>query len=101
MLVRAVPAALGRTDAAALLADIADDLLAHELPLALAERLDRVAATLACHGSVRAGRALSLAEMDALLRRMEEVPASGTCNHGRPTFIRLAAADLGRLFGRS
>lgn len=98
--VRAIPAAIARTSVSKLLNDIADDLLAHDAPLALAERLDHVAATIACHGSVRAGRALSLAEMNALLRQMEKVPASGTCNHGRPTFIKLGSAELEKLFGR-
>ncbi|MBS3962777.1 MAG: DNA mismatch repair endonuclease MutL [Sandarakinorhabdus sp.] len=100
MLVRAVPAVLGRPDVVALLGDLADELGEGEGPQALTSRLDSVAATIACHGSVRAGRALSLAEMNALLRQMEAVPASGTCNHGRPTFIRLGKADLERLFGR-
>ncbi len=101
VMVRSVPAILGSPDLPALLADLADDLAAHEAPLALSERLQHVAATMACHGSVRAGRALGLAEMNALLRQMEQVPASGTCNHGRPTFIRLGKAELEKLFGRS
>ncbi|MFA7439365.1 MAG: DNA mismatch repair endonuclease MutL [Sphingomonadaceae bacterium] len=100
MLVRAMPAALGSPDARALLTDLADDLAAHDAPLALTDRLDHVAATMACHGSVRAGRPLGLAEMNAILRQMEQVPASGTCNHGRPTFIRLDGMALRRLFGR-
>jgi DNA mismatch repair protein MutL len=100
MLVRAIPAALGQPDVRSLLADLADELADGGGPQALTDRLDHVAATIACHGSVRAGRALSLPEMNALLRQMEAVPASGTCNHGRPTFIRLTKADLERLFGR-
>ncbi len=100
MLVRAVPAVLGKPDVTALLNDLADELGEGGGPQALTSRLDHVAATIACHGSVRAGRALSLPEMNALLRQMEAVPASGTCNHGRPTFIRLGKADLERLFGR-
>jgi DNA mismatch repair protein MutL len=100
MLVRAVPAALGRPDVRSLLIDLADELGEGQGPQALSGRLDHVAATIACHGSVRAGRALSLAEMNALLRQMEAVPASGTCNHGRPTFLRLGKTDLERLFGR-
>jgi len=100
MMVRAVPAVLGRPDLTALLTDLADELGEGGGPQALTSRLDHVAATIACHGSVRAGRALSLPEMNALLRQMEAVPASGTCNHGRPTFIRLGKADLERLFGR-
>ena len=98
--VRSVPQALGSPDIAALVRDLADDLLAEGATTSLEARLDHVAATIACHGSVRAGRALSLAEMNALLRQMEQVPASGTCNHGRPTVIRLSRADLERLFHR-
>lgn len=100
MLVRSVPAQLDRADLAVLLRDLADDLAAGSGPMTLTARLDRVVATMACHGSVRAGRALGLAEMNALLRQMEAVPASATCNHGRPTVIRLGKADLARLFGR-
>jgi DNA mismatch repair protein MutL len=100
VLVRALPALLGAADPVALVRDLADDLAADGGPTSLAARLDRIAATIACHGSVRAGRALSLAEMNALLRQMEAVPASATCNHGRPTAIKLTRADLERLFGR-
>ena len=100
MLVRAVPAALGRADVRALVEDVADDLAAHDAPLDLHERLDHVAATIACHGSVRAGRILSVAEMNALLREMEVTPRSGQCNHGRPTWVKLAKGDVERLFGR-
>lgn len=100
MLVRAIPAALNSPDVHMLLRDLADDLATHDMPLALTERLEHIAATMACHGSVRAGRALGIAEMNALLRQMEQVPASGTCNHGRPTFIKLGSADLQKLFGR-
>ncbi len=64
------------------------------------EKLDRVAATMACHGSVRAGRRLKPEEMDALLREMEQTPHSGQCNHGRPTYVELKLADIERLFGR-
>lgn len=100
ILVRSVPVALGRPALPALLADLADELGDGQGPQSLQDRLEHVAATMACHGSVRAGRALSLAEMNALLRQMEAVPASGTCNHGRPTFLRLTKADLERLFHR-
>lgn len=105
MLVRAVPASLSGSDVAALVRDIADDL-AQNGPaqsggaLLLGERLDHVLATMACHGSVRAGRALSVAEMNALLREMERTPRSGQCNHGRPTWVKLAHADIEKLFGR-
>jgi DNA mismatch repair protein MutL len=100
MLVRAVPAMLGRTDARGLVADLADELAAYDEALSLRERLDHVAATMACHGSVRAGRTLSVAEMNALLREMEVTPHSGQCNHGRPTWVKLGHADVERLFGR-
>ena len=100
MLVRAVPAALGKTDPAALLADLAGEIAELGGPMSLRDKLDHVAATLACHGSVRAGRVLSVAEMNALLREMEVTPRSGQCNHGRPTWVKLAHADIERLFGR-
>ena len=100
MLVRATPAPLGKADAAALLADLAAELAELGTALALRDRLDHVAATIACHGSVRAGRVLSVAEMNALLREMEVTPHSGQCNHGRPTWVKLAHADIEKLFGR-
>ena len=85
---------------APLVRDLADELAAFETSLGLAERLDRIAGTIACHGSVRAGRVLSVAEMNALLRDMEATPHSGQCNHGRPTWVKLAHGDIERLFGR-
>ena len=100
MLVRSVPAALSGGDPQALLRDVADDLAANGDTLLLGERLDLVLATMACHGSVRAGRVLSVAEMNALLREMEQTPRSGQCNHGRPTWIKLAMDDVEKLFGR-
>ncbi len=100
VLVREVPALLGETDAAGLVRDIADDLVENGAPLALSERLQAVCGTMACHGSVRAGRRLSAAEMNALLRQMEATPHSGQCNHGRPTYVELKLADIERLFGR-
>lgn len=100
MLVRAVPSVLGKADVASLVRDIADDLAKHGDALLLGEKLDLVLATMACHGSVRAGRALSVAEMNALLREMERTPRSGQCNHGRPTWVKLAHQDIEKLFGR-
>lgn len=100
MLVRAVPAMLGQSDVQSLVTDLADDLAAYDSALSLKERLDLVAATMACHGSVRAGRVLSVAEMNALLREMEVTPRSGQCNHGRPTWVKLGHGDIEKLFGR-
>jgi len=100
MLVRATPAVLGDGDAKGLLEDLADDLAAYDDALSLKERIDHVAATMACHGSVRAGRVLSVTEMNALLREMEITPHSGQCNHGRPTWVKLALGDVEKLFGR-
>ncbi len=94
------PAMLGELDAKALIRDIADDLAEWDASTRLAERLDHVAATMACYGSVRAGRRLRPEEMDALLREMEATPQSGQCNHGRPTYVELKLADVERLFGR-
>ncbi|HKY81305.1 MAG TPA: DNA mismatch repair endonuclease MutL, partial [Sphingobium sp.] len=99
MLVRATPAMLGQGDVQGLVSDLADDLAAYDSALSLKERLDLVAATMACHGSVRAGRMLSVAEMNALLREMEVTPRSGQCNHGRPTWVKLGHGDIEKLFG--
>ena len=100
VLVRETPALLGDTDVAGLVRDIADDLAEAGQALALSERLAEVCGTMACHGSVRAGRRLTGAEMNALLRQMEATPHSGQCNHGRPTYVELKLADVERLFGR-
>jgi DNA mismatch repair protein MutL len=100
MLVRAVPAALGKTNVGALLADLAAEIAELGGPLSLRDKLDLVAATIACHGSVRAGRILSVAEMNALLREMEVTPRSGQCNHGRPTWVKLGHGEIEKLFGR-
>lgn len=100
VLVREVPAILGDADVAGLIRDLADDVSLYEDGLALADRLESILSTMACHGSVRAGRALTLAEMNALLRQMEATPFSGQCNHGRPTYVALAKADVEKLFGR-
>jgi DNA mismatch repair protein MutL len=100
VLVRETPALLGETDVAGLVRDIADDLAENGSALALKERLEEVCGTMACHGSVRAGRRLTAPEMNALLRQMEATPHSGQCNHGRPTYVELKLADIERLFGR-
>ncbi len=100
VLVRALPAALGAPEPGPLLRDIADELGESGTEAALTARLDAVLARLACHGSIRAGRRLQAAEMDALLRAMEATPRAATCSHGRPTFIRLRRAEIERLFGR-
>ena len=100
MLVRATPAPLGSPDVKGLLADLAGEIAELGGPLALRDRLDHVAATIACHGSVRAGRVLSVAEMNALLREMEVTPRSGQCNHGRPTWVKLGHGEIEKLFGR-
>jgi DNA mismatch repair protein MutL len=100
MLVRSVPAVLGRTDVPGLLADLAAEIAEWGGAQSLTDKLDQVAATMACHGSVRAGRILSVAEMNALLREMEITPRSGQCNHGRPTWVKLGHDEIEKLFGR-
>jgi len=100
VLVREVPALLGETDVQGLVRDLADELAELGEALALKERLEEVCGTLACHGSVRAGRRLTQAEMNALLRQMEATPHSGQCNHGRPTYVELPLAEIEKLFGR-
>jgi DNA mismatch repair protein MutL len=98
--VRETPALLGEIDACALVRDLAEHLAEWDEALPLERRLLHVAATMACYGSVRAGRRLKGEEMNALLREMEAVPNSGQCNHGRPTYVELKLADIERLFGR-
>ena len=100
VLVRALPALLGAADPAPLVRDLAEEFAELGAGTALAARLDAVIARMACHGSIRAGRRLNQAEMDALLRRMEVTPRAATCSHGRPTFLRLARGEIERLFGR-
>jgi DNA mismatch repair protein MutL len=100
MLVRALPGALAKAVPHGLLQDLADDLAQHGEALLLDARIEHVLATMACHGSVRAGRVLSVAEMNALLREMERTPRSGQCNHGRPTWVKLSMEDVEKLFGR-
>jgi DNA mismatch repair protein MutL len=100
VVVREVPAMLGAVDAAALVRDLADELAELGTGRALTDRLEAVTASMACHGSVRAGRRLHADEMNALLREMERTPHSGQCSHGRPTYVELKLADIERLFGR-
>jgi DNA mismatch repair protein MutL len=97
---REVPAILGEPDGRLLLADVADALVEGSGRGGLAALIDAVLSRMACHGSVRAGRRMSAAEMNALLREMEATPLSGQCNHGRPTYVELRLADIERLFGR-
>ena len=100
VLVRGLPACLGAPDPAPLLRDLADELADSGEATALQARLDAVLARLACHGSIRAGRRLLPAEMDALLRQMEATPRAATCSHGRPTVLKLSRDEIERLFGR-
>ena len=100
ILIRETPALLGQTDGASLLRDLADQLAERGDVGLLEERLNEVASSMACHGSVRAGRQMNAAEMNALLREMEITPNSGQCNHGRPTWVELKRSDIEKLFGR-
>ncbi|NOZ42638.1 MAG: DNA mismatch repair endonuclease MutL [Alphaproteobacteria bacterium] len=100
VVVRELPALLGDTDIRGLVRDLGDDLMALDQTLLLSEWLADICSTMACHGSVRAGRRLTHAEMNALLRQMEQTPHSGQCNHGRPTYVDLKLSDIERLFGR-
>lgn len=100
VLVRALPALLGNPDPAPMLRDLAAELAEWEETTALERRLDAAVARLACHGSIRAGRRLNAAEMDALLRQMEATPRAGTCSHGRPTWLRFGKGEFERMFGR-
>jgi len=98
--VREVPALLGDADVQGLVRDLAADTLVEGHSPRLRDRLEAVCSTMACHGSVRAGRRLTGPEMNALLREMEATPHSGQCNHGRPTYVELKLTDIERLFGR-
>ncbi|HEX5282099.1 MAG TPA: DNA mismatch repair endonuclease MutL [Micropepsaceae bacterium] len=100
VLIREVPADIDRVDLRKLIRDLADELAESETLNSVEERLNHMLATLACHMSVRSGRKLQIAEMNALLREMEATPHSGQCNHGRPTYVELKLADIERLFGR-
>ena len=100
LVVREVPAMLGPLDVQGLVRDLADEVVDLDAALSLKERLQEVAGNMACRSSVRAGRVLKIDEMNALLREMEATPHSGQCNHGRPTYVKLARADIEKLFGR-
>jgi DNA mismatch repair protein MutL len=100
IMVRALPTVLGTADPRPLLADIAAELAETEESTALDMRLDAVIARMACHGSIRAGRRMNTAEMNALLRQMEQVPRAATCSHGRPTFLKLSRSEIETMFGR-
>jgi DNA mismatch repair protein MutL len=100
ILVRALPAALGATEPAPLLRDLADEFADMDEETVLSGRLDAVIARMACHGSIRAGRKLGQAEMSALLRSMEQTPRAATCSHGRPTVLKLSKAEIEKMFGR-
>jgi DNA mismatch repair protein MutL len=100
VLLREAPALIAKGDMVGLLRDLAEDLAAEDGAQTLERRLDHRLATIACHHSVRSGRALRPEEMNALLREMEATPGAGQCNHGRPTYVELKLADIERLFGR-
>jgi len=100
LVVRETPALLGEVDAKGLLRDLVDDLKELDQAAILEDQLAEVCSTMACHGSVRAGRRLTGPEMNSLLRQMEATPNSGQCNHGRPTYVELKLSDIERLFGR-
>ncbi|MEW7006944.1 DNA mismatch repair endonuclease MutL [Lentilitoribacter sp. EG35] len=98
--VRETPAILGEMDASGLIKQLSDEVAEWDDMSGLAQRLEAVASTMACHGSVRSGRRMQADEMNALLRQMEQTPGSGQCNHGRPTYIELALDDIEKLFSR-
>jgi DNA mismatch repair protein MutL len=100
VIIREVPAAIGKADVAGIIRDVADELAELGVTTSIEERMNHVLATMACHNSVRSGRRLRPEEMNALLREMEATPNSGQCNHGRPTFIELKLSEIEKLFGR-
>ena len=100
VIVRETPAILGEVDAKKLVTDLGEELAQIGTKLSFDQQIEHVIATMSCHGSVRAGRALNGAEMNALLREMEVTPRSGQCNHGRPTYVSLSLKDIETLFGR-
>lgn len=100
ILVRETPAIMGEVNCQGLIKDLADEIMELGKDFSLKEHIDEILATVSCHGSVRAGRRLTVPEMDALLRQMEATPHSGQCNHGRPTYVELGLPDIEKLFGR-
>ncbi len=100
VIIREVPAAIGKADISGIVRDVADELTELGVSTSVEERINHVLATMACHHSVRSGRKLRPEEMNALLREMESTPNAGQCNHGRPTFIELKLSDIEKLFGR-
>jgi len=100
VMIREVPALLVKADWKQLIQDLAAEIQEMDSTLSLSEQLNEILGTLACHNSVRAGRQLSIEEMNALLRQMEATPHSGQCNHGRPTYVKLHRHDIEKLFGR-
>ena len=100
VLVREIPALLGREDITQTILDLAEQIFENGESWIIQSHLNEICGTLACHSSIRAGRTLSLHEMDALLRQMEQTPNSSQCNHGRPTYIELKREDMEKLFGR-
>ena len=100
VIIQEVPAMIGHCDWQGLIRDLVDEVSEWGKSLSLQDKIGRICSSIACHGSVRAGRKLNIPEMNALLRQMEETPLSGQCNHGRPTWIALSRMDLEKLFGR-
>ena len=100
VLVREIPALLGETDVKKLVRDMAAEISEWGSEYALSDKIHHICATIACHGSVRAGRSLNIEEMNRLLRDMEKTEHSGQCNHGRPTYVKIKLADIEKLFER-
>ncbi|QPM91817.1 DNA mismatch repair endonuclease MutL [Pseudooceanicola algae] len=99
--VRETPAILGEISAEALIRDVLDELSDQDQSMTLQARIEAILSRVACHGSIRSGRRMQVAEMNELLRQMEATPHSGQCNHGRPTYVELQLTDIERLFGRT
>lgn len=99
--VRETPAILGEINAEALIRDVLDELADQNESMTLQARIEAILSRVACHGSIRSGRRMQVAEMNELLRQMEATPHSGQCNHGRPTYVELQLSDIERLFGRT